>query len=254
MEISLLGKVAIVTGASRGIGLAVAKMFCESRSKVVLVSRNEEELAKIQQELGDRATYVQANLGKPEEIKRVVESVLNIHSKIDIIVNNAAANPYFGALSDIDLKAEQKTIDVNILGPLELIKLAYNSYMKSNGGNIINISSIGGMQVEWNIGFYNVTKAALIHMTKQLAVEMGPNVRVNAIAPGLVKTKFARRLWEDKEDKIASKLPLRRIGMPEDIAKTALYLASDMSQWVTGQVLVVDGGASLIPAGGVTGG
>ena len=254
MEISLLGKVAIVTGASRGIGLAVAKMFCESNSKVVLVSRNEEELAKIQQELGDRATYVQANLGKPEEIKRVVESVLNIHSKIDIIVNNAAANPYFGALSDIDLKAEQKTIDVNILGPLELIKLAYNLYMKSNGGNIINISSIGGMQVEWNIGFYNVTKAALIHMTKQLAVEMGPNVRVNAIAPGLVKTKFARRLWEDKEDKIASKLPLRRIGMPEDIAKTALYLASDMSQWVTGQVLVVDGGASLIPAGGVTGG
>ncbi len=247
-----MGKVAIVTGASRGIGLATAKEFIDSGAEVVLVSRDESALAEIKSNLGQKAEYLAVNLGHLDEISKITEFVLKRYSRIDILVNNAATNPYYGKLSDIDLMLEQKTLDVNLLGPLELIKLVYNLYMKDNGGSIVNIASVGGLNIEWNIGFYNVTKAALIHMTRQLALEMGPAVRVNSIAPGLVKTKFAKKLWEDKETSIAENLPLKRIGVPEDIANMALFLASDRSSWMTGQVVVVDGGASVIPSGGVS--
>ncbi len=246
-----MGKVAVVTGASRGIGLATAEAFIKAGAEVVLVSRDEAVLAQVQQRLGEKSSYLAVNMGHIEDVGKVVDYVMTKYTKVDILVNNAAANPYFGNLADMGLTLEQKTLDVNLLGPFELIKLFYNSYMKDNGGNIINVASVGGLQVEWNIGFYNVTKAALIHMTRQLGAEMGPKVRVNAIAPGLVKTKLAQILWEDNESEIAQRLPLKRIGIPEDIANIALFLASDLSSWMTGQVIVVDGGASIIPAGGV---
>ena len=172
---------------------------------------------------------------------------------VDILVNNAAANPYFGPMLGIDRSRADKTLAVNQLGPLWWSQAAHRQSMAERGGSIVNISSVGGLGPEPGIGWYNVTKAALLHITRQLAWELAPGVRVNAIAPGLVRTEFARALWEDNEARIASHIPLRRIGEPDDIATAALFLASDAAAWITGQVLVVDGGTTSQPSGGVAG-
>jgi NAD(P)-dependent dehydrogenase (short-subunit alcohol dehydrogenase family) len=166
---------------------------------------------------------------------------------VDILVNNAAANPYFGNAIDIDLPAYDKTWQVNVRGPLVWAQEAWRRSMQERGGVVVNISSIGGLSVEPGIGIYNASKAALIHLTKTLAAELGPAVRVNAIAPGLVKTDMARVLWESGEDRIAASIPLGRLGEPADIGNAALFLASDLSSWMTGHTLVVDGGALLGP-------
>ena len=164
---------------------------------------------------------------------------------LDILVNNAATNPYMGRMIDIDLPRLDKTYDVNLRGAFVWAQEAWRQAMATRGGNIINISSIGGLSVETSIGHYNVTKAALIHLTKSLAKELAPSVRVNAICPGLVKTDMARALWEADEAAVAAMVPLDRLGEPEDIANAALYLASDLSSWVTGTTIVVDGGMLL---------
>jgi NAD(P)-dependent dehydrogenase (short-subunit alcohol dehydrogenase family) len=166
-----------------------------------------------------------------------------------VLVNNAATNPYMGPSIDIDLPRYDKTWDVNLRGPLVWTQECWKAWMRSNGGAVVNIASIGGMSVEPSIGIYNTTKAALIHLTKVLAADLSPGVRVNGIAPGLVKTDMARALWEPAEEQIARRTPLARLGEPEDIAHAALFLASELSSWMTGHTLVVDGGALIRPAG-----
>ncbi|MDD9371092.1 MAG: SDR family oxidoreductase, partial [Acidimicrobiales bacterium] len=157
----------------------------------------------------------------------------------------AATNPYMGRAIDIDLPRFDKTWQVNYRGPVVWAQEVWNASMRDHGGSIVNIASIGGLSVETNIGHYNVTKAALIHLTRTLAADLSPGVRVNAIAPGLVKTDMARALWEPAEEAIAARMPLRRLGEPSDIANAALFLTSDLGSWITGQTIVVDGGALL---------
>jgi NAD(P)-dependent dehydrogenase (short-subunit alcohol dehydrogenase family) len=244
-SISLEGKVALVTGASKGIGAAIAKAFACAGAGVMLSSRKIDALERAAAEIeGDRAVFA-ANAGNPEQARACVEATIERFGRIDILVNNAATNPHYGRVIDADLPRFDKIVEVNLRGPFVWTQQVWNHSMREHGGNVINIASVGGMTYRSNIGVYDMSKAALIHLTKHLATELGPNVRVNAIAPGLVKTDFARALWEPAGDRLDFPWPLKRLGQPEDVAKAALYLASDLSSWVTGEVLVVDGGATL---------
>ncbi|GAC1586446.1 MAG: SDR family oxidoreductase [Acidimicrobiales bacterium] len=250
MELRLDGKVALVTGASRGIGLAIAAQMAAAGASVMISSRKPDALegaAATLEPAGDaQVAWVAANAGDPEAAEAAVSSTMDRFGAVDILVNNAATNPYMGPLLGISPSQMDKTHQVNQRAIVLWTSAAWNSSMKERGGVVINIASIGGMAVDaGSIGYYNATKAAVIHMTRQLAGELAPSVRVNAIAPGLVKTDKARALWEVNETAIASRTPLRRLGEPEDIANTALFLASDASSWMTGQTLVVDGGALL---------
>jgi NAD(P)-dependent dehydrogenase (short-subunit alcohol dehydrogenase family) len=248
VELSLAGKVALVTGASRGIGKAIAGALAGAGASVLLSSRKQDALEAAAAEIGGDVDVVAANAGDPDQAAVAVDRCIERFGGLDILVNNAATNPYFGPAIEIDLARYDKTWDVNVRGPLVWTQLAWKAAMAERGGSVINIASIGGLSVEPGIGIYNGTKAALIHLTKTLAAELAPSVRVNAIAPGLVKTDMARALWEPAEERIARSLPLGRLGEPADIANAALYLASDLSTWVTGHTLVVDGGALLGPA------
>jgi NAD(P)-dependent dehydrogenase (short-subunit alcohol dehydrogenase family) len=243
VQIDLDGRVALVTGASRGIGQAIAAALAEAGAKVMLSSRKQDALDESAATMtGDVATFA-ANAGDPEQAAACIDATVERFGSVDILVNNAATNPYMGPAIDIDLPRYDKTFDVNLRGPLVWTQLAHKASMAERGGSVINIASVGGLSVEPSIGVYNTTKAGLIYLTRTLAAELGPNVRVNAIAPGLVKTDFARALWEQHEEALGRRLPLKRLGEPEDIAGAALFLASDLARWITGQTIVVDGGA-----------
>jgi NAD(P)-dependent dehydrogenase (short-subunit alcohol dehydrogenase family) len=242
-SLDLNGRVALVTGASKGIGAAISRLFAESGAAVMLSSRRRESLEQTAATIdGDTAVYA-AHAGRPDEAAACVAATIERFGSLDILVNNAATNPHYGRVIDIDLPRFDKTVEVNIRGPLVWTQEAWKQWMSEHGGAVVNISSVGGMTHSGMIGIYDMTKAALIHLTRHLAGELGPNVRVNAIAPGLVKTDFARALWEPAGEEAERPWPLRRIGRPEDIAGAALYLCSDLASWVTGEVLVVDGGA-----------
>lgn len=248
MEISLDGKVALVTGASKGIGRAIAQTYAAAGASVVVSSRKQDLLDELAAEIakdGGEATAIAANAGDPDQIAACVGATIERYGRVDILVNNAATNPYMGRAVDIDLSRFDKTWQVNYRGPLVWIQEAWQRSMSDHGGVVINISSVGGLAVAPALGHYNVTKAALIHLTKTLAADLAPGVRVNAIAPGLVKTDMARALWEPNEEAIGRSLPLRRLGEPQDIANTALFLASDLASWITGHTVVVDGGSLL---------
>ena len=246
METGLSGKVALVTGASKGIGRGIAAALVAEGARVCLVSRKREGLEEAAAEIGGDTLVFPANAGEPDQAAAAVAACIEHFGSLDVLVNNAAANPYMGPAIDIDLPRYDKTHQVNLRGPLVWTQAAWNQWMKEHGGTVINIASIGGLTFGGFIGIYDNTKAALIHMTGHLAVELAPKVRVNAIAPGLVKTDFARALWEPAEEEVAKRMPLRRLGVPEDIAKAAVFLAGDMSSWMTGQTVVVDGGAVLV--------
>jgi NAD(P)-dependent dehydrogenase (short-subunit alcohol dehydrogenase family) len=248
MEISLKGKVALVTGASKGIGRAIATAYAEAGAAVMLSSRKQDALEAAAAEIDGETAVFAANAGEPDQITACVAATVERFGAVDILVNNAATNPYMGRTIDIDLPRFDKTWQVNYRGPVAWIQDAWKASMAERGGVVINMASVGGLSVEPAIGHYNVTKAALIHLTRTLAQDLAPGVRVNAIAPGLVKTDFARALWEPAEDKVAARMPLKRLGEPADIANAALFLASDLASWITGQTLVVDGGA-LVAAG-----
>jgi NAD(P)-dependent dehydrogenase (short-subunit alcohol dehydrogenase family) len=248
MQISLEGRVALVTGASRGIGKAIAGAFAGSGASVMLSSRKQDALEATAEEIGGDTAVFAANAGEPDQIAACVAATVERFGRVDILVNNAATNPYMGRAIDIDLPRFDKTWQVNYRGPVVWAQEAWRASMADHGGNILNIASVGGLSVETSIGHYNVTKAALIHLTRTLAADLAPGVRVNAIAPGLVKTAFARALWEPAEETIARRMPLRRLGEPDDIAGAALFLVSDLASWITGQTLVVDGGALLGPS------
>ncbi len=240
----LAGKVAVVTGASRGIGRGIAEAFVANGARVMISSRRGASLARVAEEIGgDRVAWFEANAGDADAARACVEATVERFGSVDILVNNAATNPYFGPMIDIDVPRAMKTVGVNAVAPLIWTQSAWRCGMRETGGSVINVASVGGYTVEPNIGFYNVTKAALLQITRQLAAELGPGVRVNALAPGLVKTDMSRALWEDREEEIAARLPLQRLGTIGDIASAAVFLASDQSAWITGHTIVADGGS-----------
>lgn len=248
MEIRLDDKVALVTGASRGIGEAIAHSFAAAGASVMLSSRKQEALEEVASGIdGDVAVFA-ANAGEPDQAEACIAATIERFGAIDILVNNAATNPYFGPAIDIDLPRYDKTMQVNLRGPLVWTQAAWKASMRERGGVVLNMASLGGIVTEPMLGIYNVTKAGLIHLTRTLALDMAPGVRVNALAPGVVKTHFARALWEPYGDELAKRMPLQRIGQPDDIAHASLFLCSDKASWITGQVLVIDGGAMIRPS------
>jgi NAD(P)-dependent dehydrogenase (short-subunit alcohol dehydrogenase family) len=249
---SFAGRTALVTGASRGIGKAIAVAFAESGANVVLSSRKQEALDEVAEEIRGKHPEAQvlakaAHVGDPAAAQECVEASIDAFGSLDILVNNAGTNPYFGPLVDLDMPRAQKIFEINQLAMITWTQLAWKKWMSANGGAIVNIASIGGLATEPGIGFYNATKAAVMHLTRQFAAELAPGVRVNAIAPGVVRTHLAKALWENFEEQLSARLPMRRIGEPEDIAKAALFLAGDDASWMTGQTMVVDGGALIAP-------
>ncbi len=254
MDIDVTGRVALVTGGSRGIGLAIARRFCEAGGHVMLVSRSAENLAEAASSLaglcGEVAVTV-AHVGRAAEAEAAVAATLGRFGALDVLVNNAGTNPYFGPLLGIDDARLQKTYEINQASIVTWSRAAWNQRMSTHGGAILNVASIGGLGAEPGIGWYNATKAAVIHLTRQLALELAPTVRVNGIAPGLVRTELARGLWESNEERIAATLPLGRIGEVDDVAPMALLLVSDAASWITGQTIVIDGGTTTRSSGGV---
>ena len=248
MEISLEGKVALVTGASRGIGKAIAKSYVEAGAKVMLMSRKEDVLRSAADEIGGDTAIFAGNAGDIETAQACVAATIKRFGQIDIFVNNAATNPYYGPTLGIDPARYDKTFQVNLRGPLFWCQAVWEAWMIDHPGVIINIASVGGLRAEGNLGVYNLTKAALIHLTKQLAGELGLT-RVVGIAPGLVQTDFAQMLVDNYGDALAKRLPTKRLGVPQDIANLATFLASDLASWMTGETYLIDGGAGVSSGG-----
>jgi len=239
------GRAALVTGGTRGIGRAIAEAFVAAGGGVCVMARKQDELDETQAALtavGPGVTVFAGSAGDPEAIEAGVAHCVNDLGGLDILVNNAGTNPTFGPMIETEPRAVRKVLEVNLEGPLLLAQAAWRSWMRDHGGAVINVASLGGIRPSLGIGMYNTSKAALIHLTRQLAVELAPGVRVNAIAPGLVKTHFARALFEHDEEGAAARFPMKRLGVPDDCAGAALFLASDTSSWMTGDVIVVDGG------------
>ncbi|MFM8451416.1 MAG: SDR family oxidoreductase [Acidimicrobiaceae bacterium] len=244
MEISLRDKTAIVTGASRGIGKAIAKSFVDAGAQVMLTSRKIDALQAAAKEMDGETDVFAANAGEIDQAQACIDATMKRFGKIDILVNNAATNPYYGQTLGVDSARFDKTFQVNLKGPLFWSQAVWNASMQNNPGVILNIASVGGLRAEQGLGVYNLTKAAVIHLTSQLACELG-KTRVVGIAPGLVKTLFASVLIENVGDKLASALPTKRLGEPQDIANLALFLCSDLASWITGETYVIDGGAGV---------
>src|SRR5262245_22776117 len=249
-DFRLDGRVAIVTGASRGLGSAIAEGLAAHGARVVLSRRRQEDLDQVAGRLnerhGDVAIAVAAHAGRPDDLRALVERTLERLGRIDILVNNAGTNPYFGPLIDAELGAWDKTFEVNLRGYLVLTQLVYRAWMDEHGGAVLNIASTGGLRPAVGLGVYDITKAGVIMLTRQLARELGGRVRVNCIAPGIFRTRFAEALWSSETvmRRVTESNPFGRIGEPEEIAGAAVCLVSDAAGYVNGQVLVVDGGGN----------
>lgn len=249
----LSGKVAVITGSSRGIGRAVAERLAEHGAHVVISSRKagpcEEVAAEINAKYGERrAIAVPANIASKEDLQRLVDQTVAAWGRIDILVCNAASNPYAGPMAGIADEQFDKILQNNVVSNHWLIQMVAPQMLDRKDGSIIIVSSIGGLRGNALIGAYNISKAADMQLARNLAVEWGPsNVRVNCIAPGLVQTDFAKYLWENPEllKQVTEPAPLKRIGQPDEIAGAAVYLASPASSYMTGQTLVVDGGVTI---------
>jgi NAD(P)-dependent dehydrogenase (short-subunit alcohol dehydrogenase family) len=245
MDQKLEGKTAVVTGGSAGIGFGIAKTFLEAGGNVMITSRKAdkcEAAAEELQGLPGQVDWRASHVGDPEQGEQVMKDTIERFGSLDVLVNNAATNPHNGRSIDVDAGKLDKTYEVNVRGPLLWTQHAWNLWMKEHGGAVINIASVGGFTTSRDIGIYCIFKSTLIHMTKQLGAELGPGVRVNCIAPGLIRTDFARVLWEgERGAEVSEALPMKRLGEPEDIGRAALFLAADAT-WMTGQTMIVDGG------------
>ncbi|SDP94715.1 3-oxoacyl-[acyl-carrier protein] reductase [Actinopolyspora xinjiangensis] len=241
------GRVAIVTGASRGIGFGIAQRLVSEGAKVCLTARKPESLEEAVESLGG-AEHALAVAGKADDAEHQADAVsrtLETFGRVDMLVNNTGINPAYGPLIELDHGIARKTFEVNVLASLAWTQLVHREWMSTNGGAVLNVTSLAGSNPAPGIGYYGATKAMLSHITRELAVELGPGVRVNAVAPAVVKTQFATALYQDNEDEVAGQYPMRRLGVPSDIAGAAAYLLSDEASWVTGQILTLDGGVSL---------
>ncbi|MEU6403218.1 SDR family oxidoreductase [Streptomyces sp. NPDC046985] len=240
------GKVALVTGASRGIGYGVAEALVARGDRVCITGRTEDALKEAVERLGaDRVIAVAGKAHDEAHQAEAVERVMAAFGRVDYLVNNAGTNPVFGPIADLDLNVARKVFETNVVSALGFAQRTWHAWQKDNGGAIVNIASIAGLAPSPFIGAYGVSKAAMINLTQQLAHEFAPRVRVNAIAPAVVKTKFAQALYEGREEEAAAAYPLGRLGVPTDIGGAAAFLTSGQSDWITGQTLVVDGGLFL---------
>ncbi|HEY2517571.1 MAG TPA: glucose 1-dehydrogenase [Polyangiaceae bacterium] len=246
---SLEGKVAIVTGASRGIGEAIARSFASAGAKVVIASRKIDGLTPVAESIGPDAHPVAAHTGKQADCVHLVEAAIAKFGKVDILVNNAATNPYFGPMMAIDEAAWDKTFDVNLKGYFWMTRaVVQHLTSRSAPGSIVNVASITALEAAPLQGLYGATKAAVVSMTKTLAYELASaKIRVNALCPGLIDTRFAQAIVQNEElvKELTKKTPLGRYGQPEEIAGGALYLASDAASFLTGHALVIDGGMTI---------
>ncbi|GAA1114507.1 MULTISPECIES: SDR family oxidoreductase [Streptomyces violaceusniger group] len=240
------GRAALITGASRGIGYAIAEAMVARGDKVCITGRNEDALKEAVERLGaDRAIYVAGKAHDQAHQAAAVERTMEAFGRVDHLVNNAGTNPVYSPIADLDLDVIRKVFETNVVSALGFAQRTWKAWQRENGGTIVNIASLAGMSSSPFIAAYGVSKAAMINLTVQLAQEFAPRVRVNAISPAVVKTKFATALYEGREDEAAAAYPLKRLGVPEDIGGAAAFLTSDQSAWITGQTLVVDGGILL---------
>ena len=243
------GKVAIVTGASRGIGLGIAQRLVDDGAKVVITARKPEALGEAVNQLGaDNAIFVAGAADDAAHQDETVAAALDRFGRLDYLVNNTGINPTYGPLMELDLEPARKIFEVNVLAALSWAQKAWHASLRDNGGAIVNVASIAGRKPAPMISMYGASKAALIHLTEELALELGPDVRVNAVAPAVVKTKFATALYEGREAEVAAAYPLKRLGVPEDIAGAVAFLLSGDAAWMTGKCLELDGGL-LLPGG-----
>ena len=239
----LRGRAAVVTGATRGIGRAVAGQLAAAGALVCVTARDADEVRSTAEELG--GVGLAGGVGDPGHLREVTELALRAFGRIDVVVNNAATNQPYGPLMDVDPGAWREAFAVNVEAPLRLVQCAWRAWMREHGGSIVNVCTEGAAHVGPNVGAYGTSKAALAHLTQQLAGELAPKVRVNSVSPGLVRTEMARFVWEPGEQQLAAGLPLGRIGEPEDVARAVVWLASDAAEWVTGADLLVDGGTRV---------
>lgn len=247
----LQGKTAIVTGASRGIGLAIAERIVAEGGRVVITARKQEALDAAAAALGgaEVAMGVAGNAADPAHQDEAIALAIEKFGSADLMVNNTGINPAFGPLMELDLDAARKIHEVNCLAALAWVQKVHKAWMSEHGGSIVNVASVAGIRPAPMIAYYGASKAMLIHLTEELAWELGPNIRVNAVCPAVVKTRFASALYEGREEQVSKAYPLKRLGMPEDIGSVVAFLLSDDAAWMTGQHLIIDGGVML--GGGV---
>lgn len=240
-------RVAIVTGASRGIGLAIAQALVERGDRVCITGRNAETLTEAVEGLGkDRAIFVAGKAHDAAHQQEAVATTMQTYGRIDYLVNNVGTNPVFGPLLDLTGDVIRKIMDINVVSAFEWIKCVHEAWMGTHGGAVVNVASVAGLRPAPGIGAYGMSKAALKYLTEELAVELGPAVRVNAVAPAVVKTKFAEALYVGREDQVASAYPAGRLGVPSDVGGAVAFLLSDEASWITGHTLVLDGGSTLV--------
>ena len=241
------GRTAVVTGASRGIGLAVAQRLVDEGARVCITARKPEPLQEAVEALGgpEHAIAVPGRADDPEHQDVAIAKTIEAFGSLDLFVNNTGINPVYGRMVDLELDAARKIFEVNALSAISWVQKAYKAWMADNGGAVVNISSVAGLRPAPGIGFYGATKAMIKHITEELAVELAPDIRVNGVAPAVVKTRFAAALYEGREEKIAAEYPMGRLGVPEDVSGAVSFLLSDDASWITGHTLVLDGGMTL---------